>query len=82
MKLKLRSLFLVVTVGVFAAVSGALIENVHAGQPHMENALQALRNARHQLEIAEPDKGGHRERAIQTIDSAIAEVQAGIDAGR
>jgi hypothetical protein len=81
MKLQLRSLFLVAVVGLIAAASGALIENAQAAQPHMDNALRALRNARHQLEIAEPDKGGHRDHAIQIIDNAISEVQAGIDAG-
>jgi hypothetical protein len=35
----------------------------------------------HQLEIAIPDKAGHRENAIRIIDNAISEVQAGIDAG-
>lgn len=82
MKLKLRNLFLVTAVAVAAAVSGALIENAQAGQPHMYNALTALHNARHQLEIAEHDKGGHRDRAIGIIDQAIAEVRAGIDAGQ
>jgi hypothetical protein len=33
------------------------------------------------LEVAEADKGGHRETAIGIIDNAIAEVKAGIAAG-
>jgi hypothetical protein len=82
MKLKLRNLFLVTTVAVVAALSGALIENVQAYQAHMHDALDSLRNARHQLEIAEHDKGGHRDNAIGLIDQAIAEVKAGIDAGQ
>lgn len=47
----------------------------------MYNALESLRNARHQLEVAEEDKGGHRVRAIGIIDSAIEEVKLGIGAG-
>ncbi len=53
-----------------------------AAQPHMHNALNALRNARSELQIAEPNKGGHRERAIELIDRAIGEVQRGIDFAR
>jgi len=47
-------------------------------QPHMHAALKQLQQAKHQLERASHDKGGHRTRAIQLIDQAIAEVKAGI----
>ena len=81
MKFNLAHLLLAFTVGILAA-TGALIPNVHAAyQPHMENALGDLRSARHQLEVAEDDKGGHRANAIGIVDSAINEVKAGIDAG-
>ena len=49
------------------------------GQPHMAAALDQLRSARSELQAAEANKGGHRERAIGIVDSAIAEVQAGMD---
>jgi cytochrome bd-type quinol oxidase subunit 1 len=52
-----------------------------AGQPHMQNALKSLRNARAQLESALADKAGHRVKAIALVDQAIAEVNAGIVAG-
>lgn len=81
MKFNLAQLLLAFTVGILIA-SGALIGNAHAAnQPHMYNALESLRNARHQLEVAESDKGGHRTRAISIIDEAIGEVKLGIDAG-
>jgi hypothetical protein len=81
MKLNLAPLVLAFTLGIMAA-SGVLIQNAQAAnQPHMVNALDNLRAARHQLEIAEADKGGHRERAIGIIDNAIGEVKAGIAAG-
>jgi hypothetical protein len=48
-------------------------------QPHMDRAIVMLRNAREQLDMAEHDKGGYRERAIASIDQAIRDVQAGID---
>lgn len=81
MKLTLRQSFLVLVAIVAAAASGALVQNACAAQPHMHAALDDLRAARHQLETAIPDKGGHRERAIQIIDNAIGEVEAGIQAG-
>ena len=81
MKLNIAHLLLAFTLGIMAT-SGVLIENVQAAnQPHMYNALDNLRAARHQLEIAVDDKGGHRVRAMGIVDSAIDEVKAGIDAG-
>jgi len=49
-----------------------------AYQPHMQNALVALQNARTELAAAEPNKGGHRERALDLVDKAIDQVQQGI----
>ncbi|WP_342642621.1 hypothetical protein [Rhodoligotrophos ferricapiens] len=49
-----------------------------ANQPFMESALADLQDARGNLVSAEPNKGGHRERAIELVDRAIAEVEAGI----
>jgi hypothetical protein len=62
-----------------AMVSGVFIGEAVAGQPHMRNALDALKTARSELEMAEHNKGGHRERAMDLIDRAISEVHAGID---
>ncbi|MCE0499098.1 MAG: hypothetical protein LV481_14250 [Methylacidiphilales bacterium] len=81
MKFNFAHLLLAFAVGALAA-SGALIPNVQASwQPHMDAALGDLRSARHQLEIAADDKGGHRVAAIGIIDNAIGEVKAGIQAG-
>ena len=52
-----------------------------AAQPHMQAALKALKNSRAELQTATPDKAGHRVKAIELVDQAIAEVQAGIVAG-
>ncbi len=49
------------------------------GQPHMQAALDQLRAARSELETASSDKGGHRARAIEIVDQALGEVQAGIE---
>ena len=53
-----------------------------AAQPHMFAALQELRAARGELQVAAHDKGGHRVAAIGLIDQAIEEVREGIDVGR
>jgi hypothetical protein len=47
-------------------------------QVHMENALGALQRALGELQQAQPNKGGHRERAINLVNQAINEVQQGI----
>ena len=49
----------------------------YARQPYMESALQHLREARASLQRATPNKGGHRERAIELVNQAIAQVEAG-----
>jgi len=51
-------------------------------QPHMQAALNALENAKDNLNRATTDKGGHRNKAIDYVKDAISEVKKGIDAGR
>jgi len=52
------------------------------GQPHMQAALDHLQSARSELNAAEANKGGHRERAIRLVDDAIDQVQRGIEFAR
>ncbi len=47
-------------------------------QPNMDAAMQHLREAQQSLQEAGSDKGGHRTNAMQLINQAMAEVQAGI----
>ncbi len=53
-----------------------------ADQPHMQNALNDLNAAQNQLQIAIPDKAGHRVNAINLVGQAINEVNLGIQAGQ
>src|ERR1051325_8482414 len=55
------------------AVAGAVPD-----QPFMQNARADLQTARRELQQALPDKGGHRVKAIELVNSAIAQVNAGI----
>jgi hypothetical protein len=59
----------------------ALIQSARADQGNMQNALQALLNARYELSQASHDKGGHRANAIRIINQAIAQVRQGIRVG-
>jgi hypothetical protein len=47
-------------------------------QPEMAAAISHLREAQNNLESASHDKGGHRVRALELINQALAEVEAGI----
>jgi hypothetical protein len=43
--------------------------------PHIGEALEAMRSARHHLETAEHDFHGHRTKAIEHLDQAIHEAE-------
>jgi|RhiMetdeSRZDD1v2_1073273.scaffolds.fasta_scaffold556441_2 hypothetical protein len=47
-------------------------------QPHMQSALDSLRNAKRELDQATSDKGGHRVRALRLVNQAIGEVERGV----
>ena len=49
-------------------------------QPHMQAALDNLREAKNNLERASSDKGGYRKKAIDEVNDAISETKKGIDA--
>jgi hypothetical protein len=69
-----------VAVGLCIAAAG-FAAGCYAAQPHMQNALAALQNARAELQVAEANKAGHRVNALRLVNEAIGEVQAGIAAG-
>lgn len=50
-------------------------------QPHMQAALEALKQAAHHLQEAKHDKGGHRAAALKATQAAIHHVQAGMEVG-
>ena len=63
------------------ALPGLLDGQAHPAadqQPHMRAALEALRTAKRHLELAEADKGGHRVKAVEDVNAAITETEAGI----
>jgi len=66
---------------VTGAVIGGLAVACTAGanQPNMQAALGSLQAARGELIQARPNKGGHRDRAINFVNAAISETEAGIN---
>jgi hypothetical protein len=65
-----------------AIIGSALTGVAVASQPHMVNALHALQTAQAQLNAATADKAGHRANAINLVNQAIAQTQAGIAAAQ
>jgi hypothetical protein len=74
---RLTAIVAVFTIAAASFAGGCVV----AAQPHMQNALAALQNARAELQVAEANKAGHRVNAIRLVNEAIGEVQAGIAAG-
>lgn len=46
-------------------------------EPHMSAALGHLEQAKAELDRATPNKGGHREKALQLVNQAMEQVKAG-----
>ncbi|MGB3537727.1 MAG: hypothetical protein WBA42_06170 [Mesorhizobium sp.] len=66
----------VVAIGATAVATTA----AEAAQPHMERALADLQAALGQLQVAAPNKGGHRVKAMELVRQAIAETRRGMAA--
>lgn len=75
---KLAALLLTTVMTVFVtALSASALD-----QPNMTAARNDLNKAEHSLRNANTDKGGHRNRALNLISQAIAEINLGIDFDR
>lgn len=57
---------------------GATVKSAEAYQGNMERALGSLQQALQSLQESTPNKGGHRERAMDLVRQAMSETQAGI----
>jgi hypothetical protein len=74
---KLSTVVLVTALGVTIGRAGVPLAAADS-QPHMDDALRHLKDAKAALEQAVHDKGGHREKALSFTDQAIKQVEAGI----
>ena len=70
--------FVIALLIVTAIASGFVAGRASADQPRMQAALEHLRLAKVELEKADHDKGGHRDRALRLTNDAIDEVEKGI----
>jgi hypothetical protein len=75
-----KMLALAVILGLFS-IPAAMATPPVEDQPHMKEALESLKQARHHLDAAVPDKGGHRAAAIKACDEAIHHTEEGIAYG-
>jgi hypothetical protein len=60
---------------VAAAPAVAVPAAVPERHPHIDEALESMRAAKHHLESAEHDFNGHRVKAIEHLDRAIREAE-------
>jgi hypothetical protein len=80
----MRSRILAICSALIVAAGLSVFSFVHAQtrrmeihEPHMSAAYGHLEQARNELERATPNKGGHRERAMQLIDQAMQQIEQG-----
>jgi hypothetical protein len=78
-KLSRRGLVTVATGVAAVGALGATVGTANAYQGNMERALSSLYSALADLKESTPNKGGHRERAMDLVGQAIAQTQAGIE---
>jgi len=71
--MRARTIFAAIVILGVVTIAGAVPD-----QPLMQAAKSSLQTAKSELQKALPDKGGHRVNAIGLVNSAIAEVNAGI----
>lgn len=67
-----------IALAIFSLLAMAVFAGAVPTQPFMRAARADLGTAKRELQKANPDKGGHRVKAIALVNSAIAEVDAGI----
>jgi hypothetical protein len=72
----LSTLTLLMGMGWYSAVH-AQTREMARHEPHMSAALGHLQQAKAELERAAPNKGGHREKAMELVNQAIQQVQEG-----
>jgi len=60
---------------VAAAPAAPAVAPVPERHPHIDEALESMRAAKHHLETAEHDFDGHRKKAIEHLDRAIHEAE-------
>ena len=66
---------------IVSVMAMSLAASAQADQPHMKAALEHLKSARAELQVAEHNKGGWRVRALKNVNAAISETENGMSVG-
>jgi hypothetical protein len=80
-KLIARSVAVAVMLALFSMPVSLSANADDDDQPHMQAALDALRQAEQHLKEAAHDKGGHRAAALKATQEAIKHVEMGMKVG-
>jgi hypothetical protein len=75
MRSQILAIFTVLLVAIGLVYAQTRRMEIH--EPHMSAAYGHLEQARAELERATPNKGGHRERAMQLINQAMQQIEEG-----
>ncbi|GAB5374457.1 MAG: hypothetical protein AcusKO_09190 [Acuticoccus sp.] len=67
----------IITATIAAVFTTGVVTAAVAQQTRMENAVKYLKLAKDELQKANPNKGGHRVKAMNLIDEAIQQVRMG-----
>lgn len=81
MKALYRTLALAVMLALFSAPVTFANAADDDDQPHMQAALDALKQAEQHLNMAKHDKGGHRVAALKSTREAIKHTEEGMKVG-
>jgi hypothetical protein len=76
-----KLLALTLVLGLLSIPISAVASYEDEDQPHMQAALDALKQAEQHLNEAKHDKGGHRVAALKATREAIKHVEMGMKAG-
>ncbi len=71
------TLAVLIGLGMYSGIGRAQTAAMARHEPHMSAALGHLEQAQTELQRAAPNKGGHRERAMELVNQAIQQVQEG-----
>jgi hypothetical protein len=78
MKRSAKLFALTLVLGLLSIPISAVANYDDEDQPHMQAALDALKQAEHHLQEAKHDKGGHRAKALASTREAIKHVEEGM----
>jgi hypothetical protein len=74
-----KTLYVGITTGLAGMIIGIAATVAVAKQEHMAEAMHHLEGAKQELQQADADKGGHRDKALELVNQAMEQVHAGME---